>query len=131
MSANPQTANVSKGMLYAGWVVSALPALMLLFSGGMKLIRPEGMKEQFDHLGWDFNLAVSLGVVEVLCTVLYLYPRTCVLGAVLLTGYMGGAIATHVRIGEMFFIQLGLGILVWLGLYLRDPRIRALMPFRS
>ena len=72
----------------------------------------------------------GLGILEVACTVIYLIPRTAVLGAILLTGYLGGATATHVRIGEPWFMPVLLGVVVWLGIYLRDPRLRALIPLR-
>ena len=74
--------------------------------------------------------AVAIGIAELVSTLLYAIPRTSVLGAILLTGYMGGAIATHVRIGEPFVVQAGIGVLVWLGLFLRDARIRELIPLR-
>ena len=73
----------------------------------------------------------GLGILEAACTIVYLIPRTAYLGAILLTAYMDGAVATHVRVGEPFYLQVGLGVLVWLGLYLRDPRIRELIPLRN
>ena len=124
-------ASESKTMLWAGWVLSALPAAMLLMSGAMKLLKPAPVVEGFPTLGWDISLAVPLGILEIACTLVYLLPRTAVLGAILLTGYLGGAIATHVRIGEQFIAPLALGVVVWLGLYLRDARLRALLPLRS
>ncbi len=132
MQSDTQPAAVSKKMLWAGRITSALPVLMLLFSGIMKLVKPAGVVEGFTRLGYDESLAVGLGIVELGCTVLYLIPRTSVLGAILLTGYLGGAIATHVRIGDpQFFFPIILGVLVWGGLYLRDNRLRALLPLRS
>jgi hypothetical protein len=131
MQADVQTAPVSKTAFWAGWVVSALPVLMLLMSGVMKLLKPEPVVEGFTKLGWAENLALGLGIVELACTVIYMIPQTAVLGAILLTGYLGGATATHVRIGEPFITPVILGVLVWLGLYLRDVRLRALLPFRS
>lgn len=128
MQADPRP----KWMLWAGWIITILPAGMLLMSGVMKFLEPTPqVVEGFDHLGWDLRLALALGILEVACTILYLFPGTAVLGAILLTDYMGGAIATHVRVGDDFFIQAGIGVLVWLGLYLRDPRLRALLPWRS
>lgn len=111
--------------------MSALPALMLLFSAGMKLANAPGLDQGFAHLGWPVSLALTLGLLELACTVLYLIPRTAVLGAILLTGYLGGAVAAHVRIGEPFFVQVLLGMLVWGGLYLREPRLQALIPLKS
>lgn len=121
----------SKAAFWAGWILSALPGLMLLMSGVMKFVQPEGTPEGFAHLGWDLSLAVPLGIVEIACVAFYLIPRTAVLGAVLLTGYLGGAIATHVRIHELFVMQAALGVVIWLGLWLREPRLRELLPLRS
>jgi hypothetical protein len=111
--------------------MSALPVLMLTMSAVMKLLKPPPVVEGFAHLGYPESLALALGIVELSCAVLYVIPRTSVLGAILLTGYLGGATATHVRIGEPFFIPVVLGVLVWGGLYLRDPRLRALIPLRT
>jgi hypothetical protein len=122
---------VSKTALWAGRVISALPVLMLLMSAAMKFAMPAAAVEGFAHLGWPKELAIALGVVELTCTVLYAIPQTAVLGAILLTGYLGGAIATHVRIEEGFVPPLILGVLIWLGLYLRDRRLRALVPLRT
>lgn len=125
------TPAVSKMMLWAGYIISALPVLTLLMSGVMKLLKPEPVVEGFAHLEWDMSLALGLAILEISCTVVYVIPRTSVLGAILLTGYLGGATATHVRIGDPFFAPVILGVLVWLGLFLRDPRLRELIPLRS
>ena len=125
------TPPLSKPVLWTSYVMSAVPVLMLLFSGGMKLVHPPQLDEGFTHLGWPVKLALALGIIEVTCTILYAIPRTAILGAILLTGYLGGAIATHVRIGEPFIAQFIFGVIIWGGLYLRDPRIRALIPLRS
>jgi hypothetical protein len=119
-----------KKMLWAGRIVSALPVLMLLFSGVMKLMKPASVVEGFAHLGYPEGLALGLGIAELTCAVVYVIPRTSILGAILLTGYLGGATATHLRIGEPFFTPVILGMLVWGGLYLRDDRLRALIPLR-
>lgn len=126
-----QTAPVSKKMLWAGWVLSALPVLLLLFSGVMKLVKPPAVVEGLGQFGYPESLALALGIVEIACTVLYAIPQTAVLGAILLTGYLGGATATHVRIGDPFFMPILVGVLIWGGLYLRDARLRALVPLRS
>lgn len=122
--------NVSRGVYWLSWVLSIIPCLLLLFSASMKFFPPEGFQEGLDHMGWPAGLMRYLGVVEVLSTLLYLFPRTSVLGAVLLTGYMGGAIATHVRIGDPFLIQLAIGVIAWFALWLREPRLKALLPIR-
>ena len=79
-------------------------------------------------MGWPIQLAVALGILEISCTAIYLLPRTSVLGAILLTGYLGGAVATHLRIGDPYFGPVLLGVMVWGGLYFRNPRVRALIP---
>ena len=131
MQPGTQIAPVSKTMLWAGRILSALPVLLLLFSGVMKLMKPAPVVEGFVHLGYPAGLTLGLGIIELACTVLYVIPRTSILGAVLLTGYLGGATATHLRIGEPFLMPIVLGVLVWGGLYLRDDRLRALIPLRS
>ena len=128
---DPQNATVSKSALWAGRILSALPMLLLLMSGVMKLTNSTKVVEGMAALGWPPQYAVALGITELVCTILYAIPQTSVLGAILLTGYMGGAIATHARIGEQFFGQIGIGVVVWLGLYLRDARLRALIPLRT
>ena len=120
-----------KRVLWVSYILSALPALLLLFSGAMKLMRPPSVIEGFVRLGYDESLALGIGIVELLCTVLYLIPRTSALGAILLTGYFGGATATHVRMGEPFSAPVLLGLLVWGGLFLREERLRALIPLRQ
>lgn len=121
----------SKHMLWVSYIMSTLPVLMLLFSGIMKLIKPPSVMEGFAHLGYDESVTLGLGVVELLATLLYIIPRTSVLGAILLTGYLGGATATHLRIGEPFHMAILLGAFVWGGLYLRDERLRLLIPLRT
>lgn len=125
-------ASASNKVLWAGCVLSALPVLALLMSGVMKLMKPAAVVEGFANLGWPEQYALGLGILELSCVAVYVIPSTSVLGAILLTGYLGGAIATHVRIGEFVVIaQVALGVIAWLGLYLRDPRLRALVPLRS
>jgi uncharacterized membrane protein YphA (DoxX/SURF4 family) len=131
MQAGIHNARVSKKKLWTGRIISALAVLMLVFSGVMKLLKPAAVMEEFARLGYPESLAVSIGILEILCAVVYIIPRTSILGAILLTGYLGGATATHVRIGDPFFIPIVLGIFIWVGLFLRDDRLRALIPFRS
>jgi DoxX-like family len=125
---SPQSTKI---MYWAGWVISAIPILMFTASAVLKFMKTDEAMKGFHDLGWPDSLALALGITELTCTVIYAIPRTSVLGAILLTGYMGGAIATHVRIGELFVVQALLGVAVWLGLYLRESRIRALIPLRS
>lgn len=118
-------------VLWTGRVLSALPVLLLLMSAGMKLSQGQEVVTSFvDHLGYPLGTLVVIGVVELVCTALYAIPQTAVLGAILLTGYLGGAVATHVRLAEPFLIPIALGVVIWAGLFLRDARLRALLPLR-
>ena len=124
----------SKAALWTGRVISVLPVLMLAMSAVMKFMPPsKEVTEGFEHLGWPMRLAFGLGILELSCALLYAIPQTAVLGAILLTGYLGGAVATHVHAGEpwgKWIFPVIFGVLVWLGLFLRDARVRALVPFR-
>lgn len=134
MQSGTQTAPISKKRLWAGIIISALPVLMLLFSGDVKLAKPDFVVKEFTRLGYNDNVILGLGILELACTVIYVIPRASVLGAILMTGYLGGAVATHVRIGDPLFSIITptiLGALVWGGLYLRDERLRSLLPLRS
>jgi hypothetical protein len=133
MSAVSEAQPPSKKMYWAGWVVSVLPAAMLVLSGIMKLFPPPEAIDGFTKLGWSINVAVLLAVLELGSTALYLAPQTAVLGAILLTGYLGGAVATHVRVFDYgsCVMPVLLGVLVWLGLFLRDARVRDLIPIRK
>jgi len=131
LDANRQTVSSSKKRVWAGRFLSALPVLLLLLSGVMKLAKPPAVVEGFARLGYPESLALGIGILEIACTVLYVIPRSSVLGAILLTGYLGGATATHVRVGDPFFAPVVLGVLLWAGLFLRDDRLRALLPLRS
>src|SRR3989442_16029354 len=112
---------VSKKVLWTGRILSALPALMLIFSASMKFVMPPGATKGFADLGWPEHYASRLGIVELTCAIVYLIPQTSVLGAILVTGYLGGAIATHARLGDpAFFAPLILGVVAWLGLFLRE-----------
>jgi len=124
-------APVSKAALVTGWIMSIVPVLLLLFSAVMKLAAPpDKLAEGFTHLQLPVSFAFGLGILELACTLIYLIPRTAVLGAILLTGYLGGAILTHLRVGDPYWSQPIAGVILWGGLYLRDPRLRALIPFR-
>jgi hypothetical protein len=117
-------------MVWAGYIMSALPVLMLLMSAVMKFVKPASVAEGFAHLGLPETLAFRLGVLEVACTVVYLIPSTSALGAILLTGYLGGATLTHLRVGDPFFMPVILGVLVWGGLFLRERRLHGLIAVR-
>ena len=127
--------SVSKRALWAGRIISALPILFLLMDATMKFVKPGPVVEATLKVGYSEATIIPLGVVLLCCTALYAIPQTSVLGAILLTGYLGGAVATHVRVGDPLpthtLFPVYLGILIWLGLYLRDNRLRALIPIRK
>ena len=134
MASGNQITPASNKQLWAGRIVSALPILFLLMDGIMKLVKPAFVVEATVKLGYPESIILGLGVVLTLSTILYAIPQTSVFGAILLTGYLGGAVATHVRVeGTLFEILFPVifGVLVWGGLYLRDDRLRALIPLRS
>ncbi|BCM22499.1 DoxX family protein [Mesorhizobium sp. J8] len=130
-----EAAPASKGALWTGRALSAVVVLFMIFDGVIKLPPLDIVTQTMTELGWpsDANVARLIGVIGLVSTVLYAVPRTSVLGAILLTAYMGGAISTHVRIGNPLFSHtlfgVYLGVILWGGLYLRDPRVRGLIPF--
>ena len=130
-----QTTPVSPAALWTGRVLSGLIILFMIFDGVIKLPPLEIVTQTMVQLGWpaDPNVARMLGIIGLVSTALYAWPRTSVLGAILLTAYMGGAIATKVRLDSPLFSHtlfgVYLGVILWAGLFLRDPRLRALIPF--
>jgi hypothetical protein len=134
VQSNTQTPAVGKGRLWAGRILSFLPALFLLLDGVMKLFKPAFVVEATEKLGYPERVIVGIGAALVICTLIYLIPRTAVLGAILLTGYLGGAVATHVRAESGWFeilFPVILCTLLWAGLVLRDDRLRTLIPLKS
>jgi DoxX-like family len=131
-----ETMPVSRSASWIGRALSGLVILFLLFDGALKLVPLPVVTETMDKTGYGSseNLARSLGVITIVCTLLYSIPRTSILGAILLTGYLGGAIASHLRIDSPLFSHtlfgLYLGLMVWGGLWLRDPALRRWIPFR-
>lgn len=127
--------NGSRKMIWAGRIMSGLPAALLLLDAVMKFVKPIEVVRGSVELGYSENVIMPLGVVLLISTLLYIFPRTAVLGAILLTGYLGGAVATHVRVSNPMFTHtlfpIYFGILLWGGLVLRDRRLRALLPWRS
>lgn len=121
----------AKWMTWVGWAMTLLPVGLLVMSATYKLTEAEVAVKGFADQGFPEGSLMAIGIVEVACTVLYLIPQTSVLGAILLAGYLGGAVVTHVRMSEPFFIPIVLGVLLWGGLFLRDARIRALIPLRK
>ncbi|MER9731429.1 DoxX family protein [Mesorhizobium sp. M0217] len=130
-----QTMPVSSGALWTGRVLSGLIILFMIFDDVIKLPPLDVVTQTMVPLGWpaDVNVARTLGIIGLISTALYALPRTSVLGAILLTGYLGGAIATNMRVGSPLFshtlFSVYLGIILWGGLYLRDPSVRTLIPF--
>jgi hypothetical protein len=129
------SAPVWRTRLWTGRVLSTLAVLFLLFDGIVHVMKFAPVVETFGQLGYPVSLAVGLGILELVCVVAYLVPPTSVLGAILLTGYLGGAVATHLRIGSPLFshvlFPVYVGVLLWAGLYLCEDRLRALVPLRS
>ncbi len=126
-----RTGASSRMMKWGGWVLTILPAALLLFSGAMKVTQSAEVMEGFTHLGYPSGVALWIGIVELACAILYLVPKTAILGAILVTGYLGGATATHVRVSEPFIMPVIFGVIVWLGIYLRESRLRQLIPLRT
>ncbi|OFW66370.1 MAG: hypothetical protein A2Y74_03715 [Actinobacteria bacterium RBG_13_63_9] len=118
-------------MVWVGRVISFLLSLVFAMSALMKLRGGAEVTQGMAHLGLPESLTMPLAVLEISCVVIYLIPATSVLGAILLTGYMGGAICTHLRVGDPFFIQIAVGMVIWLGLYLRENRLKGLIPLRT
>jgi len=131
MPSASQTAPVSKKMVWVGRIISALPVLLMVFTGAFGLLRPALALPGFVHYGYPEKAFLPICIVELACAIVYAVPRTSVLGAILLTGYLGGATATHVRAGEPFYFPVIVGVVIWAGLFLRDDRLRALMPLRT
>jgi hypothetical protein len=136
MSTIAQETPVSKPALWMGRLLSGLVIIFLLFDGAIKLVPWPIVTESMDRIGYGSSetLARSLGIITIACTVLYSVPPTSILGAILLTGYLGGAMASHVRIGSPLFTHIlfgfYLGLMLWGGLWLRDKNLRTLLPFR-
>jgi hypothetical protein len=128
-------APVSRSRLWGGRILSGLAVAFLLFDGIIKLMEINPVTESFVRLGYPTSLAIAIGTIELVCLAIYLVPRTAVLGAILLTGFLGGAVATHVRVGDPLlshvFFPIYVGLLLWGGLFLRMPTVRALIPVRG
>jgi len=127
MHATREDVTVSKKALWAGRILTAISALFLVFDAVSHLLTPAPVVDAFTRLGFPLKTAVPLGIIELACLAVYAFPRTSVLGAILLTGYLGGAVATHVRVSDPLFdtiFPILFGVLVWLGLFLRNARLR-------
>ena len=133
MQSTTQFENGSKGMLWTGRILSGLMALFFVFDGVGHLMKPAPVVEAFARLGYPLSASVWIGLLALICTAIYVTPRTSVLGAILLTGYLGGAVSTHVRAGSTLFetvFPVILGTLVWAGIFVRDAQLRQLIPLR-
>lgn len=121
--------------VWAGRILSALVVVILLADAAVNLLAPELLKTEMAAVGFPAELAPVLGVLMLLCAAVYAYPRTSVLGAILVTGFFGGALCLHLRVGEIGsppqIISLSIGVLAWAGLFLRDARVRAVLPLRQ
>ena len=126
--------SVSTKRLWSGRVLSGLGALFMLFDGVIHILKITPVVDAFAQLGFPLGASRALGVIEIICVAIYLLPSTSVLGAILLTGYLGGAIATQVRVGAPLFsttlFPVYVALFIWGGLYFRDERVRSLIPVR-
>ena len=129
MESTLPTTHVSKAARLTGYIMSTLPVLMLVMSAVMKIAQTAEVVKGFAD--WPAGSAVAIGILELVCTALYLIPRTAVLGAILLAAYLGGATAVTVRMGLNFTLPVVFGVMIWGGLWLREPRLRALIPLKS
>ncbi len=135
MSLSNENAPISKPKLWTSYVLSGIAVVFLTFDTGIKVLRESHAVEGTIQLGYPDSSVVTIGIIELICLVLYLIPRTSIFGMILMTGYLGGAVATHVRLGNPLFshilFSVYIAILLWGGIYLRDERLRALIPFRK
>ena len=123
---------VSTKALWAGRIISTVPILLMLFGAVVKLVRTPSVIQGFAQYGYADHLIVPVGIIELVSTIVYLIPRTSVLGAILLTAVMGGAVTTNIRVGNPAFVMpIILGLFIWGGLYFRDQRLRDLLPLRT
>ena len=131
MESSAQSPANPKAMTITGWIIGGLPALLMLLTSPMAILKLPQAVEGMNQYGYPEAAIVPLGIAEMLSALLYLIPQTSPLGAILLTGYLGGATATHVRAGEAsFFVPILFGMLFWGGLWFRYPSLRALIPLR-
>lgn len=135
MQSTIETSPPSKKRLWTGRIIMSLIVLLLLLDASGKLMRLAPVIEGTVQLGYPESAVFSIGLIQFICIVLYMIPRTSILGAILLTGYLGGAVATHVRIGNPLFTHvlfpIYVGVFIWAGLFLLDSRLRILIPLRN
>jgi len=135
MESTTQAHPISKSRLWTAHILSGIAVLFLIFDTVIKVTRESHAVEGTIQLGYPDSSVVTIGIIELICLVLYLIPRTSIFGMILMTGYLGGAVATHLRLGNPLFshilFSVYIAILLWGGIYLRDERLRALIPFRQ
>jgi hypothetical protein len=133
MSSDQPTGSTSQGMLWTGRILSGIVVALMIMSGVMKLMMSSDAQKDLDPIGWSVGIMGTIGVIELACAILYAIPQTAVLGAILLAGYLGGACATSVRVGQygLSFAPVGIAVVAWIALYLRDARLRSLAPIRT
>lgn len=135
MASSIENIPISKSKLWTSYALSGIAVLFLIFDTGIKIMRESHAVEGTVQLGYPDSAVVTLGIIEAVCLILYLIPRTSIFGMILMTGYLGGAVATHVRLGNPLFshilFSVYIAILLWGGLYLREQRLRELIPFRK
>jgi len=134
MQSRTQAGPVSKGRLWTGRIISAVVVLFLLFDSITKVMKVRAVIEASAQLGYPANTIFAIGIILLVCTVFYIIPQTAVLGAILLTGYLGGAVAANLRIGSAMFntlFPIVFAALAWVGIFLRESRLGALIPFRT
>lgn len=126
---------MSKSKIWGSRIMVGLTTLFLLADSVGKLVKPQAVVDGTVALGWPESVIVPLGIILMISTLLYVFPATSYLGAILLTGYLGGAVATHVRVGDPLFTHIlfpvYMGVIAWGGLWLRDDRLRSLLPVRQ
>ena len=126
-----ETGETSKGMLWTGRILSGLPVAFIVVSGIAGLLKPEMISEGMNQLGYSMSLGLKITILELIFIVIYLIPRTSVLGAILMTAYLGGATASHLRVGQSPLVPIVVAVLLWAGLYCRDAKLRSLIPLRK
>jgi hypothetical protein len=117
-------------MLWAGRIISGIVVLFLIAGSTWGIVKHAEMAPELARMGFAPGLGIKISITCIICALIYAFPRTAVLGAILLTGYFGGAILTHIRIGEPFFFPILVAVLAWGGIYLRDDKLRSLIPLR-
>lgn len=120
-----------KAALWMGRIISLLMGALFIMAGTMKLTGGAEVAQGFEHAGWPVTAITTVALLEITAAIVYFIPPLSILGAIVLTGFLGGAIATHVRLGEPVYLHVGIGILIWFGLFLREPRLRVLIPVRG